>query len=314
MTPRTNHRSDVLIVGGGVIGAACADRLAGEGYSVRLIDRGAFARESSWAAAGIVHPVHPWKYPEPLPTLFKTAMRDHPALCEDLLARTGIDSGLRPCGLEVQGSAAARIADWWGTDTRWEKRREDCIFLPDACRIQPPRFTRALLEGARQRGAELLSHTPALSVEPGRVETPRGTFEADFVVLAAGSWSGELRPEAPTRPVRGQILLFRGSIPHMTIFADGSYAVPRDGNRFLFGSTLEKAGFDPRPREESVSRLQEKAYEHCGGAATLLEWDAEIPSFEVTHQEALKARQFAQIPSPNSSETNSEIVLEQAHG
>jgi len=261
---RAQSGYDVVIVGGGVIGAAIADRLAGEGRSVRLLERGPFAREASWAAPGIVHPVHPWKYPAPLPEVFKIAMREHAPLCADLRERTGVDPELRRAGLVVHGEAAPRIAQWWGGDTRWEMRDDGSILLPDACSIRPPRFVRALLEGARRRGAELSDHTPVLAVEPGRVRTAGGWIAGRCVVLAAGPWSGTLRDEAPTRPVRGQILLYEGSVAHMSIYAGGEYAVPRPDGLVLFGSTLEDAGFDPRPTADAVARLQERARELAG--------------------------------------------------
>jgi glycine oxidase len=269
-----NRKSDVLIVGGGVIGAACADYLAGQGMSVRLIDRGPLGRESSWAASGIVHPVHPWKYAEPLPTIFKLAMKEHAPLCRDLVHRTGIDPEFVKCGLVVLGEAADRVAAWWGDEAPWKRRADGGVFLPEACTIRAHLFTAALLEGARRRGADLLPHTPARRVEANVVDTPRGEFRAEFVILAAGTWSGQLRPEAPTRPVRGQILLYRGQIEHMTIFPGGEYAVPRQDGTVLFGSTLEHDEFRALPTRAAVKHLEEKAYEHLGfsGDALLAAW------------------------------------------
>jgi uncharacterized protein (UPF0276 family) len=46
------------------------------------------------------------------------------------------------------------------------------------------------------------------------------------------------------------------------------------------------------PVIEPVWRLLADAYERASGASVLLEWDAEIPSFEVAHAEALRAREF----------------------
>jgi uncharacterized protein (UPF0276 family) len=43
---------------------------------------------------------------------------------------------------------------------------------------------------------------------------------------------------------------------------------------------------------DPVWRLLGDAYSRAGGAPVLLEWDAEIPSFEETHAEALRAREF----------------------
>jgi uncharacterized protein (UPF0276 family) len=46
------------------------------------------------------------------------------------------------------------------------------------------------------------------------------------------------------------------------------------------------------PVMDDVWRLLGRAHDKAGGASVLLEWDAEIPSFEETHAEALRATQF----------------------
>jgi hypothetical protein len=43
---------------------------------------------------------------------------------------------------------------------------------------------------------------------------------------------------------------------------------------------------------ETVWKLYRYAHRRLGGVATLLEWDANIPEFDVVHGEALKARRF----------------------
>jgi uncharacterized protein (UPF0276 family) len=43
---------------------------------------------------------------------------------------------------------------------------------------------------------------------------------------------------------------------------------------------------------ETVWKLYRYAHRRLGGVATLLEWDANIPEFDVVHGEALKARKF----------------------
>jgi len=50
--------------------------------------------------------------------------------------------------------------------------------------------------------------------------------------------------------------------------------------------------FHVAPVVDPVWRLLGDAYARAGGASVLLEWDAEIPSFEETHAEALRAREF----------------------
>lgn len=51
------------------------------------------------------------------------------------------------------------------------------------------------------------------------------------------------------------------------------------------------------PVIDPVWELFGEAYRRCGGASMMLEWDAEIPSFEETWAEAKRAHEFAELPS-----------------
>jgi hypothetical protein len=51
------------------------------------------------------------------------------------------------------------------------------------------------------------------------------------------------------------------------------------------------------PVIEPVWQLLAEAWKRAGGVSVLLEWDAEIPGFEETHAEALKARRFIGSPA-----------------
>ena len=51
-------RLRIGVVGGGVIGLACAWRLAADGHHVIVFDGAPEAREASWAAAGMLAPHH----------------------------------------------------------------------------------------------------------------------------------------------------------------------------------------------------------------------------------------------------------------
>src|SRR5947209_5900958 len=48
----------VVIVGGGIIGAACAYYLSGDGWEVALLDRGEFGKGCSHGNCGFVCPSH----------------------------------------------------------------------------------------------------------------------------------------------------------------------------------------------------------------------------------------------------------------
>jgi uncharacterized protein (UPF0276 family) len=48
---------------------------------------------------------------------------------------------------------------------------------------------------------------------------------------------------------------------------------------------------------EEVWSLYRRVYQRMGGISTLLEWDEAIPSFDVVHAEALKARKYREGPA-----------------
>ena len=265
---------DVVIVGGGLVGAACADAAAGEGLSVCLLEAGALAREASWAGAGILNPIHPWDYPAPLLELVGPAIAEHLRCAEDLRERTGIDVELIQSGLILMGEAGERAAAWYrGEPQRWvEAAAEEPalqeggsgLLLPHVYQIRNHRLARALLEGARRRGATIQAHMPVLALRPDGVATAQGPVRAGSVVVCAGAWTARLCPGVPVEPVRGQILLYQGHARRMVVFPDGSYVVPRRDGRLLFGSTLEQAGFDNRPTEEAYRRLEGLAGRYLG--------------------------------------------------
>jgi len=100
------------------------------------------------------------------------------------------------------------------------------------------------------------------------VETDRGTLTADAVVLAAGSWSGEIgvngvSARLPMRPVRGQLLYLNwtGTPMRRVIWTHRCYFVPWDDGTLLVGATMEEAGFDERVTVAGVRDLLESACE-----------------------------------------------------
>jgi glycine oxidase len=90
---------------------------------------------------------------------------------------------------------------------------------------------------------------------------------ADAFVIAAGSWSGQVRagdaPPVPVKPIRGQRLQLRCETPPLSQIAWGPrcYLVPWLDGRVLVGATVEDVGFDERSTEAGVSGLRAAAAE-----------------------------------------------------
>lgn len=280
----------VIIVGGGVIGMLSALRLAQAGQQVTLIERAELGREASWAGGGIVSPLYPWRYSPAVTALSEFSQQVYPVLAQELLATTGIDPEVHETGLywldlddEVEALAwatregkplqAVDISEVEQQVPALGAGYERAIWMPGVANVRNPRLVkslRAALEG--MSGVTLMEHVELLRLEtlPAgdfRLVLGQGSLIAERLVLAAGSWSGQLLGtlgvELPVAPVKGQMILYKCAedfLPAM-VLANGRYAIPRRDGHILVGSTLEHVGFDKVPTEEALASLKASAEE-----------------------------------------------------
>lgn len=281
--------SDVLIIGGGVIGLTTAYRLAEQGVSVIVADRQTVGREASWAGAGMLPPGHNCDAAAPETRLRSYSHSLWSELSCALKERTGIDSGYLRCGsIELATDDTefdAQLSAWQNEGIaveelsrgEIEKRVPDlhpefqrAAFLPDFGQARNPRHLKGLSAACRSLGVEILEHEVDLRIQAddhGRVTavTPVRSFAAEKVCVTAGSWSRQiLQPlgvELPVKPVRGQIVQLRLSkLPFTCVIERGRrYIVPRADGLILIGSTEEHVGFDKRTTADGVAGLLEFA-------------------------------------------------------
>src|SRR5438874_39400 len=90
--------SDIVIVGGGVIGLSIAYALAREGIRPTVLDRRELGREASWAGAGLIPPVAERAAGNPAADLRAWSARLYPAWSAALHDETDIDTGYRRTG------------------------------------------------------------------------------------------------------------------------------------------------------------------------------------------------------------------------
>ncbi len=264
--------TDVLVIGGGVIGLLTARELQQAGAQVTVVEKNALARESSWAGGGIISPLYPWRYPDSVTRLASWSQQSYAELCAGLYSCTGIDPEYIISGLAISAPDEQDIALTWA-----EKTGHDCqllnatqiaqleperhfppasaIYMPNIAQVRNPRLVKALIQDATQRGINFITHTTVehFSVSHDKVQqvvTNTGKLSADFIVLCAGAWTSELMQNLPhpadVRPVRGQMLLFKtkpGLIEHIML-EENRYVIPRKDGRVLFGSTLEETSFN----------------------------------------------------------------------
>ena len=139
------------------------------------------------------------------------------------------------------------------------------------------RIISALTESLRKIDAETITgETQKIVFRDGRVERAEVLinersyeFYAQNVVIAAGAWTSQIEfsPELSIKPeiapVRGQMIKFStgGKLFRHTIYSPRGYAVPRAGDKMIFGATVENAGFDNRTTAGGIATLLETAFE-----------------------------------------------------
>jgi glycine oxidase len=270
--------TDVIVVGAGVIGLGIAWRCRRRGLTVTVVDPDPPA--GAWrTAAGMLAPVTELHYGEQaLLALGLDSAARYPAFVAELEAQTGHDVGYRASGtLAVAWDAAdlAALRDLHAFQ-RSLGLSSELISGRELRQLEPavaPGLPGALLAGGdhsidgRRLHAALLEGTTvfrrrAVAVDRRSVTLDDGTrLSAATVVVAAGAWSRQLRPDAPVRPVKGQTLRLRAEPDLLRRTVRGSvkgvavYLVPRADATIVVGATSEEAGFDQRPRAGAVYEL-----------------------------------------------------------
>jgi glycine oxidase len=270
---------DVLILGGGIIGLACARELAKAGLKVEMVERREAGAEASLAAAGMLAPLTESPAPGPFFDACRASRDLWPAWAATLAEETGLSiehdaSGSLVVALEpAEEPALEQLAETaralgepveeitpetlaqWVPDIAPSVRL--ALRLPGDHRVDNVQACAVLAAAAARAGAtltygfEVLRAERAAGGEGVRLIGRNGTREADRLVLAAGAWSGRIPglPALPVRPVRGQIVLVAGVAWPWGGSVRGlhAYAVRRGATGLLVGSTTEEAGFDPHP-------------------------------------------------------------------
>jgi glycine oxidase len=288
---RKSH--DAVVVGGGLIGLACAWRAAQRGLSVLVIERGEPGSGASGVAAGMLAPVTEAEFgEEPLLRLNLAGRELWPGFAAELEERTGLPTGYRETGAlvvaadrddaeEVRRHHALQRS--LGLEAEWlppsrcrtlepglSPHVGGGVLAPQDAQADPAAVVRALRAALEQAGGELV-HDEArrVRIEAGRavgLETARAEVAAGAVVVAAGAWSTGLAEGPPVRPVKGQILELRAregmAEPVARIVrTPRCYLVPRGDGRVVLGATVEEQGFDTTVTAGGVYRLLEAAWE-----------------------------------------------------
>jgi glycine/D-amino acid oxidase-like deaminating enzyme len=225
--------SDVIVVGAGIVGAACAYSLAAAGLSVVVVDRAAVAAGTTGSGEGNVlvsdkgpgpeldlqlRSTELWRrYEQELPAgSFELEAKGGVTVAstdEQHEALAGLSRGQAGAGVDVRPVSPAELLE---LEPHLVPDVAGGVFYPQDLQVQPMRAAAQLLAAARQRGATLQLATEVLGATTSGsrltgVVTTRGPLSAGWVVNAAGTWaqavSESLGAPVPIQPRRGLILV-----------------------------------------------------------------------------------------------------------
>jgi glycine oxidase len=287
-TPR-----DVIVIGAGIIGCAVAYELARRGASVEIIDDRPAGMGATQASAGVLGPYVEAREEGPLLDLTARSLQ----LFDTFVARVTADSGLaigykrtgtldvaaEPSELAALQSVAALLSKQDVPaeiiDGRAARELEPHLagdiagglLIPSHGFVAAGQLTKALVAAARRHGVQLITHGRARRIRRNgadlTIETDRGSLTGGAVVVAAGSWAGQIDVEGaarlPVKPIRGQLLhlAWQGPPLRRVTWGRHAYLVPWDDGTLLVGATVEDAGFDERTTVAGVRDLVEGAAE-----------------------------------------------------
>jgi D-hydroxyproline dehydrogenase subunit beta len=236
---------DVVVVGAGVVGAACAYAASRAGLAVTVVDRGPVAGGTTGAGEGNL--LVSDKPPGPELELALYSLARWAAVAAELEGQTGrpgggfefepkgglivaltdrsltsaagLAAGQRAAGVDVREVPADQLRD---VEPHLDADLAGGVYYPQDAQLQPMLAAARLLSAARRHGARVVTHTTVTGIdragrqqEGGRVAGVRlGTgarLTTNAVVNAAGTWGGDLAALAgvslPILPRRGVILV-----------------------------------------------------------------------------------------------------------
>ena len=289
-----NTTYDVVIVGAGIVGAACADEFARRGLRVAVVDRDVVG--SGATAAGMGHIVV-MDDSEAQFALTRYSQRLWQLLREELPAEVEYDQ----CGTiwvaadEEEMAEVRRKHDFYADrgvpteilDAKRLKQSEPNLrdglqgglLVPEDAVLYPPCAARFLMQRAQQRGAELVLGASLSALSKGRVLLSDGLqLSAEIIVNAAGAWSAELTPGIDVKKRKGHLVItdrYPAFLRHQLVelgYLKSAHSVasdsvafnvqPRRTGQILIGSSRQFGAEHKEVDQQMIVRMLQRAQEY----------------------------------------------------
>ena len=296
------QHTDVLVIGAGIIGAACAHALVQAGLSVRIVD----ARLGGATAAGMGHLVLMDDNPAEL-ALSQASLN----LWHTWAQRMDAGCAFSACGTLWLAANDAELQAAQDKRATLQAHGVDCELLDAAALARAEPALRPGMAGALRVAADSVVYAPraaqwlldeaAAHSGPGRLTVEQAqvvhidgqratlhdgsTRQAGAIVVASGTHAAALCPGLPLRPKKGHLLItdrYPGTVHHQLVelgyitsahHSDGTSVAfnmqPRPTGQLLIGSSREFDTTDPAVNDAVLARMLQRALEYLPGLADL---------------------------------------------
>ena len=290
---------DLVIVGAGIVGAACAEECSRVGLRVAVVDQDAIGGGATAAGMGHIVTMDDSDAQFALTRYSQTLWQElSPELPQDVeyeqcgtvwvaadddemkqVFRKRAYYGQRGVPVEVLNSA-----DLERLEPNLRKGMEGGLLVPEDAVLYPPCAARFLIERAQSRGARLYLGTAAVKVGGGEVRLANGTLlSAARVVNAAGTWATTLTPGILVKKRKGHLVItdrYPGFVRHQLVelgYLKSAHSVsadsvafnvqPRQTGQLLIGSSRQYGSETQDVDSEILSRMVERAQHYLPSLA-----------------------------------------------
>jgi glycine/D-amino acid oxidase-like deaminating enzyme len=292
---------DLLVVGGGIVGAACAVEGARAGLRVGLFEAGVIGGGAT--AAGMGHLVV-MDDSEAQFALTRHSLQ----LWRELVPQLPVASEYHPCGTlwvaadEEEMAEVRRKYDFYrsrevaveildvrqlaAAEPKLRSGMAGGLLVPGDAVVYSPVVARYLVEQALLVGAEVREGVSVVEMRPDGVTLATGErYAARFVVNATGSWAPGLTPGIPVQKRKGHLVItdrYPGFLNHQLIelgYLKSAHSIsgdsvafnvqPRQTGQILIGSSRQFGVDDPVVEQRMLRWMIERALSYMPELASL---------------------------------------------
>jgi glycine/D-amino acid oxidase-like deaminating enzyme len=289
-----NKPSEVVIVGAGIVGAACAFELAAEGLRVLVIDEGFPSTGATGAAMGHIVVMDDSEAQFAI-TRYSQILWDD--LRDQLPAAVEFD----PCGTlwvaadEEEMAEVRRKFDYYrergvnaeildsqqvrDAEPRLRAPLTGALRVPGDSVVYPPCATGFLLQKARELGARIIHGRPVAAIGAGTARLADGTvLAAAFIINAAGQSAPQLSRGISIKPRKGHLVItdrYPNFLRHQVVelgYLKSAHSLtadsvafnvqPRKTGQILIGSSRQYGAQNSTVDESILARMLQRAFEY----------------------------------------------------